>query len=97
MNIEYNEIALARALEELSRLPSFDLVRAWLDDRREWAIVSISNSATSPDELRFLSGYLSMTEEIREKMLAFGHGSNSYEATEVPRLGGLSGKKGGVA
>jgi hypothetical protein len=96
MNNQYNENALARALDELSVLPSFGIVKAWIDDRREWAIASISNSVTSPEELRFLSGYLSMTEEIRENILAHSRGSNSYETTEAPRLGSASGMKGGV-
>lgn len=96
MNIEHNEAALDRALDELSRLPSFGIVRAWIEDKREWAIASVAQSGTSPDELRYLSGYLSMTEEIREKMLAFSREPNSYESTGTPRLGSVFGKKGGV-
>lgn len=97
MNIEHNETALARALDELSTLPSFAIVKAWIDERREQAIANLSVPGISTDDLRFHSGYLNMTEEIREKILAHSREFNSYQTTETPRLGSASGKKGGVA
>lgn len=96
MNIEHNEASLARAIDELSALPSFAIFKAWIDERRETAIANLTISGLSNDDLRFHSGYLNMTEEIREKILAHSREFNSYQSTETPRLGSANGKKGGI-
>jgi hypothetical protein len=96
MNNNIQERDLERAIHELSALPSFSVVRAWVDDRRENCIASLSASGISNEEMRFMSGYLNMTEEIREKMLAYWRGGNSYQGTEAPRSGSVDGKTGGA-
>jgi hypothetical protein len=96
MNINTQERDLERAIHELSALPSFSVVRAWVDDRRENCIANLCSPTISPEEMRFMTGYLNMTEEIREKMIAYWRESNSYQGTEAPRSGSVDGKKGGA-